>query len=77
MVVAHQAVLRVLYAYLLGIPRQAAPKIEIPFGIGAALVVVLSQLALWAASYLCKPFRSSLAPAVTRSMASLLLSRRV
>jgi len=30
LVVSHQAVLRVLYAYLMGLPRTSAPRIEIP-----------------------------------------------
>ena len=30
LIVSHQAVLRVLYAYLMGKPRSSAPKIEIP-----------------------------------------------
>ena len=30
LIVSHQAVLRVLYAYLMGRPRSDAPKIEIP-----------------------------------------------
>lgn len=30
LVVSHQAVLRVLYAYLMGMPRTSAPRIEIP-----------------------------------------------
>ena len=30
LIVSHQAVLRVLYAYLMGKPRSIAPKIEIP-----------------------------------------------
>ena len=30
LVVSHQATLRILYSYLVGIPRADAPKIEIP-----------------------------------------------
>ena len=30
LIVSHQAVLRVLYAYLMGLPRTSAPKLEIP-----------------------------------------------
>ena len=30
LIVSHQAVLRVLYSYLMGRPRAGAPKIEIP-----------------------------------------------
>jgi len=30
LIVSHQAVLRVLYAYLMGLPRTSAPRIEIP-----------------------------------------------
>ena len=30
LIVSHQAVLRVLYAYLMGKPRKSAPKIDIP-----------------------------------------------
>jgi broad specificity phosphatase PhoE len=30
LIVSHQAVLRVLYAYLMAKPRSSAPKIEIP-----------------------------------------------